>query len=243
MPSPSHVSAGGTVLSPPPTAGDSGFVVSQKLHVLPATPALLAAHTLIRDRDASREVFTTQSRRVFRMLLETAVGLLPSEPKEVLTPAGHVFTGLVLTENVCAVSVVRAGESLESELWAVVPGVRVGKILIQRDKSTAQPRLYYSHLPPNMEHQHVLLLEPMLATGGSLLAALDVLASAGTPSSRVIAVNLLSSPPGLARVMEEHPDLTVVTSSVEQELDDNAFMVPGIGDFGDRYFGTDGGGS
>ena len=238
MPSLSSESAGGAVLS----ASDSGFVVPPQVHVLPATPALLAAHTLIRHREASREVFTTQSRRVFRMLLETAVGLLPSEPKAVLTPAGHVFEGLVITEKACAVSVVRAGESLESELWAVVPGMRVGKILIQRNKSTKQPRLYYSHLPPNMEHQHVLLLEPMLATGGSLLAALEVLAAAGTPSSRVIAVNLLSSPPGLARVLEEHPGLTIVTSSVERDLDDNAFMVPGIGDFGDRYFGTDGSG-
>ncbi len=211
----------------------------ERVHELPRTTALIDAHTRIRDRNATRQDFTTHSRRIFRLLLESAIGLLPAAPQSVLTPPGHVFEGLKVTGAVCAVAVVRAGEAFESELWAVAPGMRVGKILIQRDRASKQPQVYYSHLPPDLEGQHVLLLEPMLATGGSLLAALEVLAEAGVPSSRVICVNVLCSRQGLDRVLDLHRELRIVTSSVEPALDADAFMVPGIGDFGDRYFGTD----
>ncbi|MGF4045395.1 uracil phosphoribosyltransferase [Paenarthrobacter nitroguajacolicus] len=198
------------------------------------------AQTRIRDRDATRQVFITQSRRILRLLLEAGVGLLPTEPKAVITPAGHVFEGQTLTERVCAVSVVRAGESFEHELWSIAPEMRLGKILIQRDKTTKEPQLFYSHLPLEVGDQHVLLLEPMLATGGSLMTALAVLESVGVSSPRVIVLNLLSSPQGLERVLSAHPEIDIVTASVESRLDANAFMVPGIGDFGDRFFGTDG---
>ncbi|SHI26682.1 Uracil phosphoribosyltransferase [Streptomyces sp. 3214.6] len=110
--------------------------------------------------------------------------LLPFEPYDVTTPVGSTYRGLRFTRKLCGVPIIRAGESMEAELRAVVPGIRIGKILIQRDKTTKQPHLYYTALPDDIADRHVLLLD-------------------------------------------------------KERLNENAYMVPGIGDFGDRYFGTD----
>ena len=157
---------------------------------------------------------------------------------DVTTPVGETYHGLKFASKLCAVPVIRAGESMEAELREVHPGIRIGKILIQRDKETKLPHLYYSNLPEDIGERFVLLLEPMLATGGSALAAIRVLLEADVKEENVILVNFLASPEGLDAVSQAHPKLEIITSSIEEKLNDNAFMVPGIGDFGDRYFGT-----
>ncbi|WP_340561965.1 uracil phosphoribosyltransferase [Streptomyces sp. GSL17-111] len=208
------------------------------VHLLPQTDQLRALHTVIRNRDARREDFVFHSRRIIRMLVESALDLLPFEEHDVTTPVGETYRGLRSAAKLCAVPVIRAGESMEAEVRDVLPGVRIGKVLIQRDKQTKLPHLYYSHLPDDIAERHVLLLEPMLATGGSALAAIDVLLKAGVREENIVFVNFLTSPEGLEKVMAAHPRLRLVTSSVEQRLNEHAFMIPGIGDFGDRYFGT-----
>ena len=208
------------------------------VHVLPQTNLLRSFHAMIRDRNAAQEDFVFYSNRLIRRLLETGLELLPFEPRAVTTPVGAVYDGLKLAATLCAVPVIRAGESMEGELRAMMPGLKVGKILIQRDRKSKLPKLFYSHLPDDIGDRHVFLLEPMLATGGSALAAIRVLLEAGVPERNIIFINLLASPVGLERVTTAHPDLRIVTSSVEAELNEHAFMVPGIGDFGDRYFGT-----
>lgn len=207
-------------------------------HVLPQTDQLRALHTIIRDRDCAPEDFVACSRRVIRLLLEAAMDLLPFAKKNVITPVGATYEGLEPASRVCAVPVIRAGEAMEVELRDLLPGIRVGKILIQRDKTTKLPHLYYKHLPDDIADGHVLLLEPMLATAGSALAAMGVLTEAGVREDRIILVNFLSSPEGLRRVFAERPLVKIVTSSVEERLNEHAFMIPGIGDFGDRFFGT-----
>ncbi|WP_010472006.1 MULTISPECIES: uracil phosphoribosyltransferase [Streptomyces] len=214
------------------------MTTGHNVHTLPQTDQLRAMHTVIRDRDCAREDFVFYSRRIIRLLLEAASDLLPFNKKEVTTPVGATYQGLELASAPCAVSVIRAGDAIEGELRDVLPGVRIGKILIQRDKRTKQPRLYYQHLPADIADRHVLLLEPMLATAGSALAAIDVLLEAGVEEDRIIMVNLLSSPEGLRRVHSERPRVRIVTSAVEDRLNEHAFMIPGIGDFGDRFFGT-----
>lgn len=154
------------------------------------------------------------------------------------TPVGETYHGLKFATKVCAVPVIRAGESMEAELREIHPGIRIGKILIQRDKQTKLPHLYYSHLPADIAERHVLLLEPMLATGGSAKAAIGVLLRAGVREDRIVLVDFLAAPEGIRAVHEAHPDVTIVTSSIEERLNGHAFMIPGIGDFGDRYFGT-----
>ncbi|MDF5753539.1 uracil phosphoribosyltransferase [Spongiactinospora sp. TRM90649] len=199
---------------------------------------LRALHTIIRDRACTHGSFVFHSRRVIRLLMEAAMNLLPVGKKDVVTPVGATYEGLEITAELCAVSVIRAGDSMELEFRELCPAAPIGKILIQRDKQTKLPRLYYSHLPPDIADRHVLLLEPMLATAGSALAAIGVLVEAGVPEEAVIMINFLSSPEGLRRVHAERPGVRIVTSSIEEGLNEHAFLLPGIGDFGDRFFGT-----
>ncbi|TLS45049.1 uracil phosphoribosyltransferase [Streptomyces montanus] len=214
------------------------MTTGHNVHLLPQTDQLRAIHTIIRDRDCTRENFLFYSRRVIRLLLEGGMDLLPFTKKQVTTPVGATFHGLEFASKLCAVPVIRAGEAMESELRDVHPGIRIGKILIQRDRRTKLPHLYYKHLPDDIADRYVLLLEPMLATAGSALAAVDVLLESGVREDRIIMINFLSSPEGLRRVATERPRVKIVTSAIEDRLNEQAFMVPGIGDFGDRFFGT-----
>lgn len=211
---------------------------SEMVHLLPQTNQLRTLHSIIRDKNATQEDFVFYSNRIIRQVLETGLGLLPFHSQKVMTPVGETYEGLKLAAKICAVSVIRAGESMETELRSMQRDVCIGKILIQRDKKTKLPHLLYSHLPEDIREQHVLLLEPMLATGGSALTAVQVLTEAGVPEERIIFINILASPVGLKRVTEAHPKLRIVTSSIEVQLNEHAYMVPGIGDFGDRYYGT-----
>jgi len=212
--------------------------VNEKIHVLKQTKQLRALHSIVRNRDTCQADFVFYSNRIIRQLLETSLDLLPFEGLNVTTPIGEIYEGLAVGAKLCAVSVIRAGESMEHELVHLERGMPIGKILIQRDKTTKQPKYYYSHLPDDISERHVLLLEPMLATGGSAIAAIDLLLKKGVLEQNIIFVNLLASPDGIERLTQKYPQLYIVTSSIERELNSDAYMIPGIGDFGDRYFGT-----
>ncbi|MER7967471.1 uracil phosphoribosyltransferase [Streptomyces sp. NPDC096080] len=209
------------------------------VHLLPQTDQLRALHTVVRDRDARREDFVFYAGRIIRLLTEAALNLLPFEPYEVTTPVGRTYRGLRFADNLVGVPIVRAGESMEAELRAVVPGIRIGKVLIQRDRTTKQPRLYYTAFPEDIASRQVLLLDPMLATGGTALAAIEVLRDLGVPEENIVFVTFITCPEGLAAVGDRYPGVRIVTSAIEEGLNEHAFMMPGIGDFGDRYFGTD----
>ncbi len=211
----------------------------KNVHVLPQTNQLRALHAIIRDRTTSRDDFIFYSGRIIRLLVEASLDRLPYEDHPVRTPVGGTYDGLRVAARICGVSIVRAGDSMEAGLRAVCRSIRIGKILIQRDKVTKLPRLYYSALPPDIMQRHVLLLDPMLATGGTALAAIQILLDAGVAEERIIFVNLLTVPEGLQAVCARYPDVKIVTSAIDDALNENAYMVPGIGDFGDRFFGTD----
>ncbi|MDQ0939045.1 uracil phosphoribosyltransferase [Streptomyces sp. V1I1] len=181
------------------------------------------------------------SERIIRMLIEAGLNLLPLEKCEVTTPVGETYEGLRLPSRICGVSVVRAGESMEGPLRAICPSIRIGKILMQRDKKTKLPHLYYTSLPSDIAESHVLLLEPMLATGGTAVATIQLLLDKGVAEENIVFVNLITVPEGINAVCRRYPKVRIVTftSSIEERLNENAYMVPGIGDFGDRFFGTD----
>lgn len=202
------------------------------------TDRLRALHAHMRDRRACQSTFTFYADQVIRLLLEQAFALLPFQDHQVTTPLGVPYQGKQLATPLCAVSVMRAGESMEFELQRLNRDIPIGKILIQRHQQTKQPHLYYSKFPPGIAQSYVMLFEPMLATGGSALCALEVLLAEGVPPERIILLNLLSSPAGIARVNQQQPQVQIITSSIEQGLTEQAYMLPGIGDFGDRYFGT-----
>jgi len=207
--------------------------------VLPETPQLKCLLTVIRDRATSRGDFIFYADRIIRLLVEEALNHLPIQPKVVRTPLQGEYEGNGFVGKICAVSIMRAGEAMEQGLRACCRSVRIGKILIQRDERTAQPKLYYSKLPPDISERYCLLLDPMLATGGSAAKAIQVLIEHNVPEERIIFVNLIASPEGISFLQEHHPKMLIVTATIDDGLNAQKYIVPGLGDFGCRYFGTD----
>jgi uracil phosphoribosyltransferase len=208
--------------------------------VLRETPLTRALHTAIRDQTADRRTFVRQSDRLVHLLLEEALSLLPAEECTVETPCGsYAGVRLPADADLCVVSILRAADCMLGVARALLPEVAVGKILIQRDEQTAQPKLFYSKLPSDIGRRPVILCDPMLATGGSAVTAIGVLADAGVPPANIVFVCVLCAQEGLEAVARLYPEVRVVTSAIDPSLDTNKYIVPGLGDFGDRYFGTD----
>ncbi|PVU97530.1 hypothetical protein BB561_000492 [Smittium simulii] len=206
--------------------------------LLPQTNQLKVLLTIIRNRDTSRGDFVFYSDRIIRLLVEEALNHLPVVEKSINTPMGIEFPGVTFQGRICGVSIMRAGESMEQGLRHVCTGVRIGKVLIQRDEDTALPKLYYSKLPEDISERWVLLLDPMLATGGSAASTIDLLLKANVPEDRILFINLICCPEGIEYITTRFPKIKIITAEVDQGMDDHKFIVPGLGDFGDRYFGT-----
>lgn len=138
----------------------------------------------------------------------------------ITTPvAGRTYDGVKFEGKICGVSIMRAGESMEQGLRDCCRSVRIGKILIQRDEETSQPKLFYDKLPEDIASRWVLLLDPMLATGGSALMAVDVLLSKGVPEDHILFLNLIASPEGAENFANRFPKVRVVTAFIDQGLD------------------------
>ncbi|KAJ1834284.1 Uracil phosphoribosyltransferase, synthesizes UMP from uracil [Coemansia sp. RSA 2711] len=195
--------------------------------------------TIIRDTNTPRGDFVFYSDRVIRLLVEEGLNYLPVVPKEVTTPMGATFQGVAFEGRICGVSIMRAGESMEQGLRDVCTSVRIGKVLIQRDERTAQPKLYYSKLPKDIADRWVLLLDPMLATGGSAIKCIEVLLEAGVKEECILFVNLICAPEGALMMLEKFSKLQIITAEIDEGIDEQKFILPGLGDFGDRYFGTE----
>uniref|UniRef100_A0A060T8B5 uracil phosphoribosyltransferase n=1 Tax=Blastobotrys adeninivorans TaxID=409370 RepID=A0A060T8B5_BLAAD len=204
--------------------------------VLPATNQLKGLYSIIRDRDTPRSDFIFYSDRIIRLLVEEGLNQLPVTPHNVTTPTGQTYEGVKFQGKICGVSIMRAGESMEQGLRDCCRSVRIGKILIQRDEETAQPKLFYDKLPEDISQRYVFLLDPMLATGGSASMAVDVLISRGVPEERIYFLNLIASPEGIKTFSAKFPKLTIITGVVDEGLNEERFIVPGLGDFGDRYY-------
>eukprot|EP01129_Flabellula_baltica_P015188 TRINITY_DN7558_c0_g1_i1.p1 TRINITY_DN7558_c0_g1~~TRINITY_DN7558_c0_g1_i1.p1 ORF type:complete len:217 (-),score=54.08 TRINITY_DN7558_c0_g1_i1:38-688(-) len=208
-----------------------------KVHILRSTNQVTGLLTIIRDINTTRENFIFYSDRLIRLIIEEALSLLPFEPKQVTTPTGAIYDGIRFTSPICGVSVVRAGESMERGLREVVKAVRIGKILIQRNDN-ADPILFFAKFPEDISTREVLLLDPMLATGGTACKAIQVLLDHDVDESKIYFLNLISSPEGIEKIHSRYPQVRIVTAAIDQGLDDKKYIVPGCGDFGDRYFGT-----
>lgn len=204
--------------------------------VLRQTKQLIGLLTIIRDQKTPRGDFIFYSNRIIRLLVEEGLNLLPVVDKSVSTATGNDYTGVGFEGRICGVSIMRAGESMEQGLRDCCRSVRIGKILIQRDEATAEAKLFYDKLPEDIADRWVLLLDPMLATGGSAIKAVEVLVSRGVPEERIIFLNLISAPEGVARFRKHFPKLRLVTAFIDKCLDEHNYIVPGLGDFGDRYY-------
>ncbi|ODQ68545.1 uracil phosphoribosyltransferase [Nadsonia fulvescens var. elongata DSM 6958] len=204
--------------------------------VLPQTNQLLSLYTIIRDKATSRSDFIFYSDRIIRLLVEEGLNQLPVTPRTVQTATGVNFDGVTFQGKICGVSIMRAGESMEQGLRDCCRSVRIGKILIQRDEETALPKLFYDKLPEDIADRYVFLLDPMLATGGSAAMAVEVLMSRNVPQERILFLNLVASPEGITLFNKKYPKVKIITGVVDQGLDDNKYISPGLGDFGDRYY-------
>ncbi|KAJ4353798.1 Uracil phosphoribosyltransferase, synthesizes UMP from uracil [Didymosphaeria variabile] len=219
-----------------PTATVSKPIPQDNVFILPQTPQLIALLTMIRDENTGRADFIFYSNRIIRLLVEEGLNHLPVVGHEISTPVGRHYIGVKFEGKICGVSIMRAGESMEQGLRDCCRSVRIGKILIQRDEETSKPKLYYDKLPEDIANRWVLLLDPMLATGGSALMAIEVLKSRGVPEDHILFLNLIASPEGIKKFADEYPKVRVVTAFVDQGLDEKNYIVPGLGDFGDRFY-------
>jgi len=194
-------------------------------------------HSLVRLRDArtAPAVFRRLANRISILLAAEALSDLQVDQVTVQTPMGQAC-GLRVATDVVVVPVLRAGLGMVDAVLDLYPEARVGHIGLQRDETTAVANHYYTRLPRGLEESYVLVVDPMLATGGSAVAALNLLRLAGAARVRVICI--VAAPEGIALVERHHPLVDIYTPAVDEGLDASKYIVPGLGDFGDRLYGT-----
>ena len=204
-------------------------------------PLTVSKHPLVADslaglRDAttSPDEFRSLARKLITLLLYEATADLPVRHSTVQTPLAEAPATLVAQE-VVAIPVLRAGLGILGPALELLPRVSVGYIGLERDEQTAVARIYYNKLPP-LEGKMPLLLDPMLATGGSAAQALDLIKASGGRDPRMLCV--VAAPEGVKFLEERHPEVRVFAAALDDRLNDRAYIVPGLGDFGDRLFGT-----
>ncbi len=205
--------------------------------------AIVVAHPLLRDRLTRLRDATAGPGEFRRLLAEVGLLLaaralddLPLAAVRVTTPIGSA-AGEVLAEPLpCVVSILRAGNGLLDGFRQLLPEAPVGMIGMARDEKTLEARRYYCKLPAGLDERLVIVVDPMLATGHSATAALEVLKKAGAKRLRLISV--LAAPEGIAELATHHPDVPVYTAAIDDHLDHRGYIVPGLGDAGDRLYGT-----
>ena len=203
------------------------------LHVS-AHPVVLDCLAGLRDARTGPEEFRAHARKILTFLIYEATLDLPTRQATVRTPLREAAAAYIDCE-VVAIPVLRAGLGLLGPVLDLLPRVSVGYIGLERDEKTAIARIYYQKLPP-LAGKVPLLLDPMLATGGSGAQAIDLIKEAGGQGTRMVCV--VAAPEGVRAIKERHPEVQIYTAALDQGLNDSAFIVPGLGDFGDRLFGT-----
>jgi uracil phosphoribosyltransferase len=196
----------------------------------------LAEHLLasLRDVATPAETFRTIAKRLAVAVVLEATRDLPTEEVAIATPIGDA-TGRRLSRAVVAVPILRAGLGMLEAVTDLFPEVAVGYVGLERDEASLRPQRYYEKLPP-VEGRHVIVLDPMLATGGSGAAACAAI-KVGSPADVRFAC-VIAAPEGASRMAADHPDVHVYTAAIDERLDGRGFIVPGLGDFGDRLYGT-----
>ena len=207
-----------------------------------SVPVHLVDHPLVQDtllvlrnQDTQAAVFRRMATRISVLLAAEALRELPVKDGVVMTPLCEA-SGQRVAADLVVVPVLRAGLGMLDAVLDLVPGARVGHIGLQRDELTAVASRYYAKLPPHLADSHVLMIDPMLATGGSAIDALALLKEAGARRIQILCI--VAAPEGIALVERYHPDVDIYTPVIDKGLDARKYIVPGLGDFGDRLYGT-----
>jgi uracil phosphoribosyltransferase len=198
-------------------------------------PVLADRLTVMRDRDTAFGEFRQALFEASAILAVEAARDLPVTDVDISTPLEDT-TGSRLPTEIAIVPVLRAGLGMVDGFLRLLPGARVGHVGVYRDEQEHRPVDYYERMPPNLAEAHVFVVDPMLATGGSAVHAVDRLKAAG--AQRIGLVCLVVAPEGLKAMEEHHPEVPIWAAAVDRELDENAYIRPGLGDAGDRVFGT-----
>ncbi|OAN75355.1 uracil phosphoribosyltransferase [Jannaschia sp. EhC01] len=192
--------------------------------------------TLMRDVDCSTKSFRQLLREISHLLAYEVTRNLPMEMVTVNTPLEPMKAPAIKGKKLALVSILRAGNGLLDGILELIPNARVGFVGLYRDPETLQPVEYYYKVPEAMEDRLTIVVDPMLATGNSSAAAVTRLKEGGARNIRFLC--LLAAPEGVARMKEAHPDVPIVTAALDSHLNDHGYIVPGLGDAGDRMFGT-----
>ncbi|MEP2641165.1 uracil phosphoribosyltransferase [Roseobacter sp.] len=192
--------------------------------------------TIMRDTATPTAVFRQLLREISQLLAYEVTRDLPMTTKTVETPMQPMQAPTLDGKKLALISILRAGNGLLDGVLELIPSARVGFVGLYRDEETLQPVQYYFKVPEAMEDRLVIAVDPMLATGNSSVAAVDLLKQAGATNIRFLC--LLAAPEGVARMQQAHPDVPIVTAAIDEKLNDSGYIIPGLGDAGDRMFGT-----
>ena len=190
----------------------------------------------MRDKNTTTNEFRALVEEIAMLMGFEALKDLPLEDVEVETPIETCMTPMIAGKNIAIVPVLRAGLGMVSGMLALEPTAKVGHIGLYRDEETHEPHEYYCKLPEQIDERIVVVTDPMLATGGSAIAAVDFIKARG--GKKIKFMSIIAAPEGINRLMEAHPDIQLYVGHIDRELNDAAYICPGLGDAGDRIFGT-----
>ena len=192
--------------------------------------------TILRDKDTGPKDFHDLLEEVSMLMAYEVTRDMPLEDMEVETPMGRVKGKVIAGRQVGVVPILRAGLGMVGGVLKLIPTAKVGHIGVYRDPETLRPVEYYCKLPVDVEERQVILLDPMLATGGSAVAAIEYLKEKDVSSIKFMC--LLAAPEGIELMQKEHPDVEIFTAAIDEQLNEHGYIIPGLGDAGDRLFGT-----
>jgi uracil phosphoribosyltransferase len=192
--------------------------------------------SIMREVDTSTGEFRRLLREISQLLAYEVTRELPMTTKRIKTPMVEMDAPRLAGRKLALVSILRAGNGLLDGMLELVPSARVGFVGLYRDEETLEPVQYYFKAPSELDERLVIAVDPMLATGNSSVAAIDLLKEKGAKNIRFLC--LLAAPEGVARMKEAHPDVPIVTASLDERLNEKGYILPGLGDAGDRMFGT-----
>ena len=192
--------------------------------------------SIMRDKNTCVKEFRELVSEIAMLMCYEATRDLPLEPVEIETPVAKATVNRIAGKKLAIVPILRAGLGMVDGMVSMMPNVKVGHIGLFRDPETLEPVKYYFKMPPDIEERDVIVVDPMLATGGSASAAISFLKADGVKHIKLMSI--IGAPEGVARMQKDHPDVDIFVAALDERLNDHGYIVPGLGDAGDRIFGT-----
>lgn len=206
-----------------------------KVHIFDH-PLIQNKLTIMRDKNTGCKEFRELLDEISMLMVYEATRDLPTQEIEIETPICKTSSKVLIGSPIGIIPILRAGLGMVEGVMQLIPNAKVGHIGLYRDPRTLEPVEYYCKLPADAEHRQLIVVDPMLATGGSASAAISFIKKRGCSNIRLM--NLIAAPEGIARVQKDHPDVDIYVAALDEKLNDHGYIIPGLGDAGDRLFGT-----